>query len=62
MAQAVSRRSVTAEARVHARGSSCEFCGGQSGTGIGFSQNSSVSLSISFHRGPPYSHHVRDEQ
>jgi hypothetical protein len=34
MAQAVSRRSLTAEALVRARFSPCEFCGGQSGTGI----------------------------
>jgi hypothetical protein len=27
------------------------ICGGLSGTGIGFSPNSSVSLSISFHHG-----------
>jgi hypothetical protein len=36
MAQAVSRRSVTAEARVRSRVSPCEICGGQSGTGTGF--------------------------
>jgi hypothetical protein len=36
MAQAVSRRPLTAEARVHARASSCGICSGQSGTGTGF--------------------------
>jgi hypothetical protein len=40
MAQAVSRRPLTAEARVSPRG----ICGGQNGTGTGFS------LSVSFHR------------
>jgi hypothetical protein len=37
MAQAVSRRPVTADARVRFRVSPCEICGGQSGTGTGFS-------------------------
>ena len=35
MAQAVSRRPPTAEARVRSRVSSCGICGGQSGTGTG---------------------------
>jgi hypothetical protein len=42
MAQAVSRRPLTAEARVRVRVSPCEICGGQSGTGTGLSPNSSV--------------------
>jgi hypothetical protein len=37
MAQAVSRRPLTAEVRVHSRVSPCVICGGQSGTGTGFS-------------------------
>jgi hypothetical protein len=42
MAQAVSRRPLTAEARVRSRGSLCGTCGGQSGTGTGFSPSTSV--------------------
>jgi hypothetical protein len=42
MAQVVSRRSLTAEAWVRARINPCGICGGQSGTGIGFSPSSSV--------------------
>jgi hypothetical protein len=38
MAQAVSRRPLTAEARV----SPCGICGGQNGTGTGFSPSTSV--------------------
>jgi hypothetical protein len=43
MAQAVSRRPLTAEARVRVRVNQCGICGGQSGTGTGFSPSSSVS-------------------
>jgi hypothetical protein len=37
MAQAVSRRPLNAEARDRSGVSPCEICGGQSGTGTGFS-------------------------
>jgi hypothetical protein len=42
MAQAVSRRSLTAEAWVRSRLSACGICGGQSGTRTGFSPSTSV--------------------
>jgi hypothetical protein len=42
MAHVVSRRPLTAEAWVRARVNPCRICGGQSGTGTGFSQSSSV--------------------
>jgi hypothetical protein len=42
MAQAVSRRPLTAEARVQSRVSPCGICGGQSSTGTGFSPITSV--------------------
>ena len=42
MAQAVSRRPLTAEARVRFRVSPCGICGGQRGTVTGFSPSTSV--------------------
>jgi hypothetical protein len=42
MAQVVSRRPLTAETRVRVRVNPCGICGGQSGTGTGFSPSSSV--------------------
>jgi hypothetical protein len=42
MAQAVSRRPLTAEARVRSRIGPCGICGGQSGTGTGYSPSTSV--------------------
>jgi hypothetical protein len=42
MAQAVSRRPLTANARVRSRVSACGIWGGQSGTGTGFSPSTSV--------------------
>jgi hypothetical protein len=42
MAQAVSRRPLTTEARVRSRVSPCGICGGHSGTGTGFSPTTSV--------------------
>jgi hypothetical protein len=42
MSQVVSRRPLTAEARVRARVNPCGIYGGQSGIGTGFSPSSSV--------------------
>jgi hypothetical protein len=42
MAQAVSHLPLTAESRIRAWVKPCEICGGQSGTGTGFSATSSV--------------------
>jgi hypothetical protein len=51
MAQAVSRRPPTAEARFRSRVSPCGICGGKSGTGTGFfPEYFGFPLSISFHR------------
>jgi hypothetical protein len=43
VAGAVSRRPLTIEVRVQSRVNPCEICGGQSGTGTGFSPSTSVS-------------------
>jgi len=43
MAQAVSRRILTAEARLQSHTSPCGICGGLSGSGTGFSPSTSVS-------------------
>jgi hypothetical protein len=51
MAQAVSRRPLTAEAPVRFRVSPCRNCGGQSDTGTGFfPEYFGFPLSVSFHR------------
>jgi hypothetical protein len=42
MAEAVSCWPLTVEAQVHTWVNPCSICGGQSGTGTGFSLNSSV--------------------
>jgi hypothetical protein len=42
IAQAVSRRILTAEPRVRSQVNTCGICGGQSGTGTGFSPSPSV--------------------
>jgi hypothetical protein len=42
MALVVSRRPLTAEARIRTRVNPCGICGGHSGTGTGFSPSSSV--------------------
>ena len=42
MSQAVSRRPLTAEERAQSQVSPCQICGGQSGSGTGFSSSTSV--------------------
>jgi hypothetical protein len=48
MAQAVSRRPLTAEARVQSWVSPCGICGGRNGTGTGFSPPSTLVSPVSF--------------
>jgi hypothetical protein len=63
MAQAVSRRPLTAQARIRARVKPLGICGGQSGTGTGFSPKSSIfPVNIIFHGRFPNSYHLGDEQ
>jgi hypothetical protein len=51
MAQAVSRRPLTAEVRFRSRVSPCGICVGRCGTGTGFSSEYfGFPLSITFHR------------
>jgi hypothetical protein len=55
VAQVVSRRLLTAEARIRAQVSLCRICGGQSGTGTGFSRSPSA-FSCQYHStATPYS-------
>jgi hypothetical protein len=48
MAQVVSRRPLTAEARVRSWVSSCGICGGKNGTGTGFCPSTSVFFPVNF--------------
>jgi hypothetical protein len=48
MAQAVSRRPLSADARFRSPVSTCGICGGQIGTGIGFSP-STLAFPCQFH-------------
>jgi hypothetical protein len=56
MAQAVSRRPLTAEARVRARGSKRGISRGKVVLGQGVFQDFAFSLSVSFYRGSPCSY------
>jgi hypothetical protein len=56
LAQAVSRRSVTAEARVRSQADPCGICGGQNSTQTGFSRSNAV-LPYQYHsNNTPYVH------
>jgi hypothetical protein len=57
MAQVVSRRPLTVEARVRDQDNPCGICGGQSGTGIGFSPVNIIPPSLSI-----LMFHLVDEQ
>jgi hypothetical protein len=57
MTQVVSRRTLTAETRVRSRVSPCGICGGQSGTGTGFSLSTSV-YPVNFI--PPVLHYLEE--
>jgi hypothetical protein len=57
MAQAVSCRPLTAEARVRARVNPCGICGGQSGSGEGFLRVLRFPLQISFHHCSVFIYH-----
>ena len=59
MAQAVSRRSLTAEARVRSRVALCGICGGQCGTWTGFSPSTSVFLCQFHSTGAPLHRKVK---
>ena len=59
MAQAVSRRSLTAEARVRSRVALCGICGGQCGTWTGFSPSTSVFLCPYHSTGAPLHRKVK---
>jgi hypothetical protein len=58
MAQTVSRRSLTAEARVRSRVSPCGICGEKSDIGTGFSQSTLV---FPFNFIPPVLHYLKNE-
>jgi hypothetical protein len=59
MAQVVSRRPLTTEARVRFRVSACRICGGQSGIGTFFSPSYSV-LPCQYHS--PMAQHEQKQQ
>jgi len=55
MAQAVSRRPLTAEARVLSQVSPCEICGARSGSETGISPSTSICLASYHSTNAPYS-------